>query len=105
MLDQLDQDNDLLSRFYGGENDTLEVIFERHHRDLHWLLGQCVEDDEVALQLLEELYAAVYVIRLGRGRQFDPARGTVKGHLIAMAGALAYKWQAGRLDLCHHGVP
>lgn len=82
----------LLSDFYNCNPKALDALASRHDRKLAGFLNYLVNDVDVAEDLLNNLWTAVYLTKVRGTRRYNPSRGSVEGYLMALAGHLAWLW-------------
>jgi DNA-directed RNA polymerase specialized sigma24 family protein len=85
----------LLSDFYNGNPKALDILAGRYDRKLAGFLQYLVNDPDVAEDLLNNVWTAVYLTKVRGRRRYNPSRGSVEGYLMALAGHLAWLWLTG----------
>lgn len=82
----------LLSDFYNCNPKALDTLAARYDKKLAGFLKYLVDDPDVAEDLLNNVWTAVYLTKVRNRRRYNPSRGSVEGYLIALAGHLAWLW-------------
>jgi RNA polymerase sigma-70 factor, ECF subfamily len=74
-------DVDLLQLVVEGSAEALASIYDRHVRDVYALAARTTGDASLAGDVVQETFLAVW----DRAELFDPARGSMRGWLLAIA--------------------
>ena len=73
-------DTTLLARMAVGESDALGALYDRHGRQAFALAYRMVQSPEVAEEVVQDAFLAVW----RRAEQYVPARGDVRGWLLTI---------------------
>ena len=74
-------DADLLRLVVEGSAEALASIYDRHVRDVYSLAARTTRDASLAGDVVQETFLALW----DRAELFDPARGSLRGWLLAIA--------------------
>jgi RNA polymerase sigma-70 factor, ECF subfamily len=74
-------DAHLLQLVVEGSAEALASIYDRHVRDVYALAARTTRDASLASDIVQETFLAVW----DRAELFDPARGSLRGWLLAIA--------------------
>ena len=74
-------DADLLRLVVDGSAEALASLYDRHARDVHALAARTTRDASLAGDVVQETFLALW----DRAELFDPARGSLRGWLLAIA--------------------
>ena len=74
-------DVDLLELVVGGSAEALASLYDRHAGDVYALAARTTGDASVASDVVQETFLALW----DRAELFDPARGSLRGWLLAIA--------------------
>jgi RNA polymerase sigma-70 factor (ECF subfamily) len=71
----------LLELVAGGSAEALASVYDRHGGDVYALAARTTGDPSIASDVVQETFLALW----DRAELFDPARGSVRGWLLAIA--------------------
>lgn len=74
-------DAELVRLIVGGSADALASIYDRHAGDVHALAARTTGDASLASDIVQESFLALW----DRAELFDPARGSLRAWLLAIA--------------------
>ena len=74
-------DEDLVRLVAEGSAEALASLYDRHAGDVHALAARTTGDGSVAGDVVQETFLALW----DRAELFDPARGSLRGWLLAIA--------------------
>ena len=77
----LGTDEDLVRLVAEGSAEALASLYDRHAGDVHALSARTTGDGSVAGDVVQETFLALW----DRAELFDPARGSLRGWLLAIA--------------------
>jgi RNA polymerase sigma-70 factor (ECF subfamily) len=86
-------DEDLLQQLRSGATDALEILFDRHWRQVFSVADRILRNSAVAENVMQEVFLEVY----RDAGKFDPAGGSVKTWILQRANHRSLnRWQPTR---------
>jgi hypothetical protein len=85
-------DYQLLHGFYACNTAAFDALAARYDKKLAGFLHFVVGDPDIAENLLNDVWTAVYLAKVRGRNRYNPSRGSVEGYLFALAGQQAHRW-------------